>query len=332
MRPRDIALVGAVVAIAGFAAADALRGDGDPRARTGSARGATSTAGIGEDAGGLTPIPAKGSLVVAGGTNCLIRELRVATAAEMPAARIETACRISAAPVDRFVAFERGAAFGVFEVAHLGDPSRRRRLEAFTRGDFVWSPDGRRVAWCDPFSRSGSEVVFPAGKIRQFSRCPLAYVSPSEPAFAHGRSLVVAGRRILTAGGRITAASFGRDGSVAVVAGGRIERWLDGRRRRVRELPRGLLAGREYGASAAAPLFSPDNCEALFELRSEVRLVEVGCYVGRDDRSFDGTAAAWSPEGDWIAIGGGDGVAFYHLLATDEVARWPIDAQDLAWR
>ena len=324
MRPRDIALVGTLVAIVGFAAADALRARDDrPRERRTAAASTQSQ----DEARKLVPIPAEGSLLVAGGANCRLREFRAATADELPVPPLATDCRIFAAPEGGLVAYVTSDVVGYRDAVRIAavdvaDPRRRlRRVLSF--GPVAWSPDGRRLAWCEPLGRSGRAVVVGQRRIRPLPRCPLSFTQRGEPALAYGRRLVARDRTLVTASAPVEAASFGVDGSFAILAGRRIERWDDGALRHARTLPSEI--------DAEPPLFAPDNCAALFELEREVRLVDVGCSTG-DDRIFDGTQAAWSPDGQWVAVANEDGIGFYQRPADAEVARWVVDAQDLAWR
>ena len=44
-----------------------------------------------------------------------------------------------------------------------------------------------------------------------------------------------------------------------------------------------------------------------------------------------GRVAAWSPDGDWLAVGEPDQVTFVNL-PTGGTIWWPIGAVQLAWR
>ena len=78
------------------------------------------------------------------------------------------------------------------------------------------------------------------------------------------------------------------------------------------------------------PALSPDNCSAAFRAGNRIRILDVGCsnYGGE---VFRVRVAAWSPEGDWLAVGEPDQVTFVNL-PTGGTIRWPIGAVQLAWR
>jgi hypothetical protein len=156
--------------------------------------------------------------------------------------------------------------------------------------------------------------------------CPAAYTPAGRVALAEGDRLVVGGRSVLTASGTITYVHYGSDGSIAVdVEGRRIERYRGGRLTDALDLPE-RFEGR-------IPNLSPDNCSAAFRADDRIRFIDVGCTPPSVAlaTTVPGHAAAWSPDGSSIAIGGATELTFYDL-ATGNVVTWPIGAVSIVWR
>lgn len=329
MRARDLAIVGAVVLIAGFAAADALRsrGGGEPStAPTSTPETGTEaeTGTIERELRQFEPVPAPGSIVFTDGDDCHLREVSVGTGLEFPFPRIVGDCRLWASPLGERIAYGLGGSFGEavpFRFLDLNHP--RRDLGAFQAlfGFIAWSPDGQRAAWCDD-SRTGYDYEL-GGRLRELELCPRGYTPDSNVAYLDDRRLVSGGRTIFTAPAHIDAVSTGRDGSIAVsLDGGRIQRRHGGTLRQDMTLPR-PLAGRPL-------VFAPDNCAALVVRAALVHLVDVGCFRG-PEASFSGTAAAWSPNGEWIAVADGDAIALHRVVGARPTVRWNAAARALAW-
>lgn len=80
-------------------------------------------------------------------------------------------------------------------------------------------------------------------------------------------------------------------------------------------------------------VLAPDNCAALVVHAELVALLDLGCFAGEDTepRPFVGHAAAWSPDGDWIAVAEGQTVAFHRVVGKSRFVRWNVEARDLAW-
>jgi hypothetical protein len=331
MRGRDVAILAGVLLVAGFAIADSLRGEGEERPAepaTTTAPG-TTTSPTDPDLGRarFSPVAgADGELVFTETGSCAVREFDVASGQESPNVVQRSTCDLWAAPAAANVAVGIGPVFRdavPFRLVDLARPDRSLGGFRALFGFLAWSPDGRRAAWCG-VSRVGFDLEL-GGPARRLPECPAAYTSAGEIAYARGRRLLVEERReVLRASGGITSVHYGRDGSVAVVVEGRrLERYLpDGRRDGEAELA-GPTSGR-------IPVFSPDNCAALVRARDNVRLLDLGCSPFRR-ASFPGTTAAWSPDGEWIAVAGPDEITFRDLAGGGELT-WPVGAARIFWR
>ena len=119
---------------------------------------------------------------------------------------------------------------------------------------------------------------------------------------------------------------YGNDGSVAVMVDGRrIERYVGGRLTDALD-----LAERFQGR---LPALSPDNCSAVFRAGDRVRTLDVGCSpLARSRLTVPGHAATWSPNGEWLAVGGATTVTFYNLVADEDPISWPVGAVRIIWR
>jgi hypothetical protein len=332
MRARDLAILGAVTLVGGFAVADAIRNESSgPELATGTGRSQRATTSVvsepDEELGRSrqAPIPgAPGTLVLTEAGDCPVREFNVATGDELPNAVPRSSCELWSAPVTAKVAVgigapRRGAVpFRFVDLAHpwrnLGGSRARFRI-------VIWSPDGQRAAWC------GQSVAFDlelGDGVRRLPECPAAYTQDGEIAYAVGDTVVAGGRVLLRASGRITLVRFGTDGSIAVVVDGRrVERYERGRLRGAAELP-GRLEGR-------IPAFSPDTCTAAVRDGDRIRFFDLGCAPLQPD-PLPGISAAWSPDGRWLAVARAAGIEFYDLSEPRLVETWPITAAQIAWR
>jgi hypothetical protein len=352
--PRDLAIVAAVVALAGFAAADALRDGGQPSPR---GRVTEPTVASGETAATtdeerretFPDVPTGGSLAFTSGDDCRLRDASVSTGLEFPLPRIETNCDVWAPPVGNRLAYGLLRSYGeTFPIRFLdlGRPlADLGTFEAFS--DVVWSADGMRAAWCDT-ARTGFDYEVDHER-RKLPFCPLAYTPAGGLAHTSDREVLVDGQTVLAAPGHIDQVAWGRDGSLALLLGAtRIERLVNGRRAQEVRLPRPVTAG--------SVVFSPDNCAALVREQERIRLVDVGCFRGRGaftnispdnclsrrriprcerypaPRSFPGLAAAWSPDGEWIAVAELDSITFHRVVGRYDSVRWDASANGLAWR
>jgi hypothetical protein len=327
MKPRDLAIVAAVIAIAGFAAADALRSSG-----VGTPSRPKTTSSEPERAR-LSSVPAPGSLVFTDQSDrCRLREIDVGTGLEFPLPRIETTCEMSAAPAGSRLAYGLPVSplegdpevkpFGFVDLVHTA-----RELGAFEAvgGLVVWSPDGQRAAWCDG-NRHGFD--YEVGRdVARLAHCPRGYTTDGAVVRLEGRRIVAGGRTVYTSPGFIDHFAFGQDGSLAVLFDGiQLERWENGRRTSALRLPAAV--------QGYVPTFAPDNCRAFFAARANVHVVDLGCPGRGVERRWaaPGTTAAWSPNARWLAVADLNEVAIYRVEGGEPVARWPFKAHALAWR
>jgi hypothetical protein len=327
LKSRDLAIVAAVVLLGGFALADSLRSREEIAP--------TTTATTREDRNGPEPqadAPAdwpagrlRGTLVFTDATDCRVRVIGLGGGRERPTGDLFGFCDLWAASIGQRIAYGTGGVRGqraeTFAVVDL----RRAGVELGTfqnlAGDVLWSPDAQRIAWCTE-NGVGQEFEIGDERPRTLARCPIAYTPQGQLAFAAGRRLVVGGRTVLTEAAPIVQAFWGDDESLLVVQeGGRLRRYDEsgGTNSTV------LLAAR----SIMAP--SPDNCAVLYSEPGRIHVADVGC-AGLQVRSFIAFDAAWSPDGQWVAVAGLDQIEFHNLLNTRERLVWPARARELYWR
>jgi WD40-like Beta Propeller Repeat len=343
MRPRDLAIVAAVLLVGGFAAADALRGDAEPPARealpTGpsSAPEETTTERV-ETIRSARPGVLAGRLLFSDEA-CRVRELDLRSGRLAPYATVQSTCSLIA------------PSGGDAPLSAVALPSPRRdvlpyRVVDLERSDphvlsfrarsrsVVWSRDGRRVAWCEPTGR-GQEVVL-GSEPRFLPGCPIAYTPEGDPVYARGRAVLVGGRELLQASGSIEAISFTREGSVAVAAGGTRLAFYTTSEAAGLHLEREvvLLAGMRH----LRTVFSPTHCHAAllsgeFPPSPTVFVVDLRpCPGSRAPATFSGRAAAWSPDGRWLAVAERRRVVAQPLFEGEPAVALRITATDLAWR
>jgi hypothetical protein len=336
VKPGSFIVVCAVVLVAGFAAADALRGPAEQRVSTSTRGGQTGPTRL----AGPTPQPdapegwpvgtLSGALVFTNADDCRIRAIGLAGGRERPLARFAGTCDLWAAPVTQRVAYGLGPSSGdgfvPFKLADLALPQHELGGYRALFGVVLWSQDGQRVAWCGT-RRVGFDLEI-GGPARRLPACPAAYTPGGEIAYAVGNELIVEEEVVHRSDGGITYVDYGTDGSVALVIDGeRLERWQDD------ELVGGLsipapLQGR-------TPVLSPDNCGALFppvEESGTILLLGLGCLPDDTPRSYTGRSAAWSPDGEWIAIAQESSITFARVTGPQADISWPATAADLAWR
>jgi hypothetical protein len=336
LRPRDFIVVAAIVLIAGFAAADAIRGrvetseTAEPPT-TPVETSATRPPGPEPQAEAPPGWPVgtlRGSLVFTNADDCRVRVLGLTGGTERPLARFSSTCELWAPPVGERIAYGLAppTADGLtpFKIADLSRPQADLGGYRALFGVVLWSPDGHRVAWCGR-RRTGFDLEI-GGAARRLPSCPAAYTPDSRVAYAAGNQLLVEGRELLRADGGITFVHFGSDGSVAVVVNGkRLERYDAA----------GKLTASASIPEGRTPILSPRNCAALFrplQPPGDIRFVELGCYHGRELRNMSGNDAAWSPDGTWVAISGLNGIEFRPVASFGAAFSWPAQAIDLAWR
>ena len=337
MKGRDLLILLAVVLVGGFAVADTLRGDGGEQAseRPPTTDGAATTSVVeppDEDLG-QARFPqvngAGGALVLTETGSCAVREFDLPTGLEFRNVVARSTCEMWAAPATAKVAVGIGEPVGdavPFRFIDLSRPGLDLGTSEALFGFLIWSPDAQRAAWCNR-RRVGIDLELGRGR-RLLRECPSAYTPEQEVAFANGADVVVDGRTVLTASGDITNVHYGTDdaGSVAVtVDGRRIERYVDGRLTDALDL--------EERFQGRLPVLSPDNCSAAFRFEDRIRILDVGCSgLGPSGALFPGHAAAWSPDGRWLAVGGATELTFYDLEGRADTVIWPVGVVEVEWR
>jgi WD40 repeat protein len=340
MRGRDLAVLGIVLAVGGAALGDALRNRGDTGGTApsevptvpGTSRRTTTTPRPQPTAPEDFPLGAlQGSLIFSTAGDCTLHSFDLAGGSERPPPRVTAAeCEFRAALRGRGLAYRTSAqTFGVIE--SRSPPPLVGNYEGLF-DSIVWSPDGRRLAWCDNRKR-GFQIDLEARVLppspRRLSQCPIGYTSKGKLVFAALRRLVVGKRTILRTPtpGAITKAWWGADGSVAVLVEPqeRVERWERGR----------LTASLQLGPSSEAADLSPSpgNCALAFaDRRSGVtQILGLGCFRGASPEAFFGHAASWSPDGEWLAVAEPKRIAFLKVVGEGDVIYWPARVEELAW-
>lgn len=355
MSLRDLLIVGAIVLLGGFAAADAVFSDGGPppsRPVSDAPSATVETSPLerrGRERFARTRAP--GSVVFLDGTRCRVRQVVAASGDELPLPEVETACDLWAPPRGVRVAYRAGPVVGEsvpFRFLDLNHP--REELGGFRAlfGRISWSADGQRAAWCESRLRGFDYDV--GRELTRTDGCPLEYSAGGEPLFVDGARVFSSGGQVLRATGPVWAVHRGADDSLAVlVDGDRVERYDRGRLVGTRPLRRGV--------GAARISFARDNCALLAVRAGIVALVDLGCFRGRDavttvspdncvnrafatksecaryptPRAFEGSAAAWSPDGEWIAVAEPRALAFHRVVGRYRVVRWPAEPRAVAW-
>ena len=339
MRPRDFIVVAAIVLIAGFAAADAIRGrvetsDTVAPPTTPVETAPTRPPGPAPQAEAPTGWPVgvfEGSLVFTNAEDCRLRVIGLAGGRERPLARFSSDCDLWAPPVGERIAYGLGpsSADGLtpFKLADLSRPNADLGGYRALFGVILWSPDGQRVAWCGR-RRTGFDLEM-GGAARRLPTCPAAYTPDSRIASAVGNRLLVEGKELLTADGGITYVHFNAGGSVVIVVDGkRIEVYGPSGAKRFSTRLGPELQG-------ATPIVSPDGCAAILRVDQPpvgVQVINLGCFRGITPRVFEGRDAAWSPDSTAIAVAEPDAIAVHELVGGNLVAVWPTHAIRLAWR
>jgi hypothetical protein len=338
MKGRDLLILAAVLLVGGFAVADSFRGsafgDGGPETEPTSEPPPPPTSTLAET--GPQPQPEapegwprgllEGELVFTDGRDCRVRVIALPGGRERPVGARPplSSCDLWAAPVTDRVAIGVGPPSNdtvPFRFVDLARADRDFGGSSALFGFIVWSPDGQRAAWCGR-SRTGFDLEI-GGAARRLPECPAAYTPEGGIAFALGNELVAGGRTLVRASGGITFVQFGSDGSVAVVVEGRrVERYIGGRRRQAFDLPAAF--------EGQTPVLSPDNCGALFSDGGTIRVVDIGC-LGARFPPMPGTAAVWSPDGQWIASAGMTSIGF-RAVSGGMTVEWPAQASQLHWR
>jgi hypothetical protein len=332
MKPRDLAIVAAVVLVGGFAVADALRSSGEKSTAPATQSVLERRDGPEPQADAPKEWPAgrlRGTLVFTDARDCRLRVIGLGGGRERPAGDLVGFCREWVAPVGQRVVYNtggvRGSAGESFAVVDL----RRAGVELASiqtlgpGGDVLWSPDAQRVAWCTP-NGVGKELELGAERPRSFARCPIAYSSDGQLVFAVGRKLVSEGRTIVVEEDPIVQAHWGQDESLLVVlAGGVVRRYAGAG---------GLVGVQEISLPEAHGITpSPDNCAVAFFDAGRIRVEDAGCFRA-PARAFIGLDVSWSADGFWIAVAAPDQIEFHRVLGGEETIVWPARARELYWR
>jgi hypothetical protein len=327
----------AVIALGGAALADAFR---DREAAGVGADQTTATAstteGRAEPELRLPGMAAPGRIVFTEPPSCELRAFDIQAGRFVDLPPVATTCELWAPRVGTHVAFvvpdDFGGSIRHFSVRNLDDPQAGFR-EYTAAGPVAWSSDGSKLAWCGT-DGSGFELSFGRKPVR-LNRCVWAYgpggvrVSVKfgpQAATRRAAKMVIGKAPPITIGLPWDIAS-GTDGSLAVlVEGHRVDRYEDGR-----------LVGRSNVTpdTAANPVgvraLAPDNCAALSVGLDVVELSDLGCFRGSAPRRFPGTYAAWSPDGDWIAVAQSNAVVFHRVVGPAATVRWDVAVGQLAW-
>ena len=330
MRTSTIVLVAGLVAIAGFALADALRGENHDTPAAAESESTTNRQEKRPFEGTLSPDLLTGRLVFTD-RNCDLGVADLARAVVVHVRDVETNCAISAPLRSRRIAYgfgPLGRETLSYRVTDFSRPEQTQGLLRAQPGSIVWSHDGARVAWCSPGER-GLELEL-GGRQRPLAHCPVAYTRDDHPIYAAERRLLTESHALVPRlPGQITAASIAADRSVAIV--------LDGKRvlllKRGEELVETRIPTR---VRDVVPAFSPDNCGAIFLTPHRgqpprVFVIDLGC-LGGHDRDLSGRRAAWSPDGQWFAVAEERTIAFYPVDVSRRVLRLPGTANQLIWQ
>ena len=334
MKPRDALIIAAVVLIAGFATADAIRGRAEHTVSApteGTQTTPTRPPGPQPQAGAPKGWPIgrlHGSLVFTDARDCRIRVIGLAGGVERPVAKFGGDCQLWAPPVTQHVAYGLGPSsadgFSPFRIADVEHPDRELGGYRALFGVVLWSQDGQRIAWCGR-RHTGFDLQV-GGAARRLPRCPVAYTPNNRIAYAVADRVVVGTKTVLRTKGGVTLVHFGTDGSLAVIIDGeRIERY-DAHGRVTAVVPVG-------GAEGRNAVFSPTNCAVAFPPndRGRVTIVYLGCFLGRLFNAH-GHAVAWSPDGVWLAVAEPRTIGFDRVLGSARTIRWPASAAQLAWQ
>jgi hypothetical protein len=329
LKGRDLAILAAVVFLGALALADSLRnrGSGDAAPPSPTAREDADASTPPADAPSDWPVGRlQGALIFTNAGDCRVRVIALADGRERPSGRLQGSCRLWAAPVGERIAYSvRGGnselAERWFTMVDLAEAGHNLGTFRNLVGDVLWSPDAQRVAWCVFGTGDGRELEVGSARPRRLSRCPLAYDPDGRLVFAQGNSLVSEdGRSVVVEDEPIVRADWGEDESLLVIlAGGTVRRYdPDGGVDAIT-----LVADREI-------VPSPDNCAVLFEELDRFNILDVGCYEGPAE-SFRARAAAWSPDGRWVAISEDTRIRFEEIGGA-QVFVWPARAIELYWR
>jgi len=333
-RAGDLAILVAVIALGGAALADAFRDD--EAAGVGADQTATTAATTEARAAPELRLPgmaAPGRIVFTDPRSCELRafDIRAGRFVDLP--RVATTCELWAPRVGTHVAFvvpdDLGDSMRHFSVRNLEDPQADFGEYSSVPWPVAWSSDGSKLAWCDT-DDSGFELSFGRKPVR-LNRCVRAYGPGGvRVAWKFGRqgAKIVIGEAPPIAAGFAWEIASGTDGSLAVlVEGRRVDRYEDGRLVGTTDVAPDTPANPRVGH----PALAPDNCAALSVGDGVVELIDLGCFRGSAPRTFPGLYAAWSPDGEWIAVAQPNAVVFHRVVGPDATVRWDVAVSQLAW-
>ncbi len=328
-------MIGAVVVIGGFAAADAIRGNPGPKSTPAQT---TPTQTSPSRLPGPQPQPDapagwpqgrfRGALTFTDARSCAVRVIGLAGGRERPVARFRGDCSLWAPPVGARFAYGLGPSsldgLQPFRIADIGNPNLELGGYRALFGVVLWSSDGQRVAWCGR-DRTGFDLEI-GGRAHRLPRCPAAYAPDNEIAYAVGNRLIVGGKTVVQTDGGITYAHWGADGSLAVVVDGK---------RLLRYAADGTLRGSFSVPEGKTPILSPRNCAAFFRPFAgpgEISFKDLGCYPARPPGILFGRDVVWSPDGTAYAVAERDAIVFHGIGDQSLTVRWPAVAARMAWR
>jgi hypothetical protein len=340
----EFAILAAVIALGGAALADALRdGDAADTAEAGADQTAATAATTDARAAPELRLPgmaAPGRIVFTDARSCELRAFDIQAGRFVDLPPVATTCELWAPRVGTHVAYvlpdDLGDSSRHFSVRNLDDPQAEfgEYTSFWPGGPAPWSWDGSKLAWCNT-PGSGFELSFGRRPVR-LNRCVWAYGPGGEKvSVKRGRLIVIDGRPPIAAGGFVRDIAWGVDGSLAVLvdrvdryfAGPRVDRYEDGRLVSTTD----MLPSTVANSFPIADAFSPDNCAALSLGAGVVELIDVGCFRGSAPRTFPGLYAAWSPDGDWIAVAQPNAVVFHRVVGPAATVRWEVAVGQLAW-
>jgi hypothetical protein len=325
----------AVILLAGIALADTFRHDEPADAGADAAVAATTDASAVRELS-LPGMADPGRIVFTERESCELRAFDIRAGRFLDLPRVETTCEVSAPRVGTHVAYvipeDLGDSARHFGVLDLEDPQTdvREYTTFWPMGPMAWSADGSKLAWCDNPPGDGFELSFGRRPVR-LDRCVWAYGPGDEKvSVKRRRQIVIDGRPPIVAGGPVWNVAWGVDGSLAVLVyqvdrylyGLRVDRYEDARLVSSTDIPLDPVG---------APSLAPDNCAVLSVVPGAVQLIDLGCFPGGAPRTFPGEYAAWSPDGEWIAVAESDAVVFHRVVGPETTVRWDMAVGQLAW-
>jgi hypothetical protein len=272
-----------------------------------------------------------------------------------------TACGLWPAPTGGLAAITmdwqdgQDAPWARLALVRLSHPVEVVRVLGPVEGEATWSPDGARVAWCTP---SGDTVVHTVatGAEQDVDGCSPRFTARgallTTPIQAYAGRLLRDGVVELEppqlqlgfdqarAGGvGVLGYDEGPDGllAIAVVRLERrgpnavIELWQDGSFLGAINLPPGSGDG-PYPFGEHVRFGGSGTVLAIGTTAPEALTTFVDLRLRRPWLQLDSVRAyAWSPDGAWLAVAEGDGIAFYSTNTPEPVYRVPVRAAALGW-